>query len=643
MSIVEEAAATPVKMDQPRAPRRPKAEYVPSAHGATRIGRVPKPRVWLAANVAGDSSESESDSDSGTADAVEDFDNALFDQTETLDGVSRGGTGEAETAVNGIIVPAGKRIPTLDDPPPRTYNEAMEGEFGWLWRPAVVKEINNHTVVHHTWELTTLPPGRRVIKSKWCFDYKFHGGVFVKAKARFVACGYSQMPGIDFNETFAGTPRWDSVRLMLAIQAAWGLSREVADYVAAYLNANVKEDLYVEQPLGFVVTGRNGVRLYLHMLRSLYGLVQSGNNWSNRRNVIFKSVGLTQSIHDECVFFRRGIKPGEKGFVALCVHVDDSLMIGKGEDIRGLREELNKLIKLEVATDNYYLGAAITDIAGGIKMDHTKYIMRMLVTHDMQDCKGVMSPMDKTKLTKATADTLIDENIRPLVGSLRFVVLSRPDIAFAVGCVSRYVNSPTKEVVAACKRILRYLKGTIDKGLVYKGNGGRGWELHGYVDADLAGDINDRRSTTGYVFCMNKFSSPIAFYSGVQHCVATSTAHSEMLAVAKAVVMVIHLRELLDELSLGEIDATALYEDNSAVVAMSQNAINGSATMHFAIKSAFVREQIKAGVCCLVKIGALEQAADVLTKALTGDLFYKLRAYIVADCAGELAPRAHHA
>jgi predicted component of type VI protein secretion system len=142
---------------------------------------------------------------------------------------------------------------------------------------------------------------------------------------------------------------------------------------------------------------------------------------------------------------------------------------------------------------------------------------------------------------------------------------------------------------------------------------------------------------------MNKFSSPIAFYSGVQHCVATSTAHSEMLAVAKAVVMVIHLRELLDELSLGEIDVTPLYEDNSAVVAMSQNAINSSATMHFAIKSAFVREQIKAGVCCLVKIGALEQVADVLTKALTGDLYYKFRAYIVADCAGELAPRAHHA
>ena len=100
------------------------------------------------------------------------------------------------------------------------------------------------------------------------------------------------------------------------------------------------------------------------------------------------------------------------------------------------------------------------------------------------------------------------------------------------------------------------------------------------MDADLAGDINDRRSTTGYLFCMNKFSSPIAFYSGVQHCVATSTAHSEMLAAAKAVVMVIHLRELLEELSLGEIDVTSLYEDNSAVVAMSQNAINGSATMH---------------------------------------------------------------
>ena len=115
-----------------------------------------------------------------------------------------------------------------------------------------------------------------------------------------------------------------------------------------------------------------------------------------------------------------------------------------------------------------------------------------------------------------------------------------------------------------------------------------------------------------------------------------------MLAVAKAVVMVIHLRELLEELSLGEIDATPLYEDNSAVVAMSQNAINGSATMHFAIKSAFVREQVKAGVCYLVKIGALEQIADILTKALTGELYYKFCAYLVAVCASELASRSHH-
>ena len=296
-----------------------------------------------------------------------------------------------------------------------------------------------------------------------------------------------------------------------------------------------------------------------------------------------------------------------------------------------------------MSTDLYYLGTAITDIDGGVKMDHTKYVTRMLVTHGMQDCKGAKSPMDKVKLTKATPDTLIDENIRPLVGSLRYVTLSRPDIAYAVGCVSRHVNSPTQEIVAACKRILRYLKGTIDNGLVYKGNGGREWELHGYVDADLAGDINDRRSTTGYVFCMNKFSSPVAFYSGVQHCVATSTAHSEMLAVAKAMIMLIHLRELLEELGLGEINATSLYEDNSAVVAMGQNAINGSATMHFAIKSAFVREQIKAGVCCLIKIGALEQVADLLTKALTGELYYKFRAFIVAACAGELASRAYHA
>ena len=139
-----------------------------------------------------------------------------------------------------ITLPKGGRLPTLEDKAPKTYKEAMDGEFAWIWKPAFTKKMNNHQVVHNTWKLVKLLKWRKMAKSRWVLDYQFHGDVFIKAKARFVVCGYSHQEGVDYFETFSSTPRWDSVRLALAISAMYGMGHDVDDVSAAFLNAEIR-------------------------------------------------------------------------------------------------------------------------------------------------------------------------------------------------------------------------------------------------------------------------------------------------------------------------------------------------------------------------------------------------------------------
>ena len=538
-----------------------------------------------------------------------------------------------------ITLPKGGRLPTLEDKAPKTYKEAMDGEFAWIWGPAFAKEMNNHQVVHNTWKLVKLPKGRKMAKSRWVLDYQFHGDVFIKAKARFVVCGYSQQEGVDYFETFSSTPRWDSVRLTLAISAMYGMGHDV-DVSAAFLNAEMKEEVYVQQPPGFEVEYSNNDVWACLLLLSLYGTKQACANWSNLRNVKLMDVlGLTQSLHDSCVFYREGLNPLDADFLIHIVHVDDSITVGRDEARKKFLDEFATVFKCERATDNFFLGCEITKGKDYVKVDQTQYFKKLLETHNMKDCNPTRVPMDAgLALLKATNETEIMDNMRPAVGVLRYGCITRFDILTAVGIVSRHANRPTKEMAVAVKKIMRYIAGTLEYGLYYKRGDGVP-NLHCYVDANFGGDVNDRKSTTGLAVYLNNCSHPVMASSGIQTTIATSTCHAEYMAAYKAVIYIIWCRGIMKEWGIVDVNATSVFEDNTSAIALAENPVNHKTTLHFAVKYYYVREQYKAGNIRLVQIGTEDQVADTLSKPLGRAMFEQSVTALAAADVKDVAVR----
>jgi hypothetical protein len=215
---------------------------------------------------------------------------------------------------------------------------------------------------------------------------------------------------------------------------------------------------------------------------------------------------------------------------------------------------------------------------------------------------------------------MADVPYQSAVGSLIYLVTgTRPDIAVAVGEVSKYLENPGRQHWAAVKRILRYLRGTIEMSLLVKPESS---EVIGYCDADWAGDIDSRRSTTGYIF---KFGgSPVCWKSKRQPTVALSTAEAEYMSMTHAAQTAIWLRRWLKDLGFVQRSGTKIYEDNQGCIAMAKNPVNHERTKHIDIKYHFVRELVAAGVIKIIYLETEEMQADILTKGMARDRHVKL-------------------
>jgi hypothetical protein len=232
----------------------------------------------------------------------------------------------------------------------------------------------------------------------------------------------------------------------------------------------------------------------------------------------------------------------------------------------------------------------------------------------MSDCKPVSTPVDVShKLDDTGESTGVDKlQYQAAVGSLMYLsVWTRPDIAFAVGMVARYTANPKQQHWAAVKRIFRYLKGSQDRGIEYANSPVD--DLHGYSDADWAGDVVDRKSTSGYVFILA--NGPISWRSKKQTCVALSTAEAEYVALAAATQEAVWLKALIAELR-GKTSSITMYDDNQAAISMSKNPQFHGRAKHIDIKYHFVRDQVERKVIILKYCESSIMFADILTKGL---------------------------
>lgn len=509
-----------------------------------------------------------------------------------------------------------------DDRDPLTIQEALARDDSKSWKKAISEELES-LKENEVWDLVEKPKDRKIVGTKWVFKVKRddHGNP-ERYKARLVAKGFTQQWGQDYDETFSPVVRFETIRALIAISAAEGLVLHQMDVATAFLNGEIDEEIYVKQPEGFGVKGKE--HLVCRLKKSLYGLKQSPRCWNVMLARVLSKMGFVQTNEDPCLYV---LNQPEK--IYLAIYVDDLLIAGKSEiEIKKIKKSLHDTFKVkDLGPLNHFLGVRILqDLEKGvIWIGQAQYTLGVLKQGGMDACKPVDTPIDPgIKLLKAKeGEAMINPTeYRSIIGGLLYLsTRTRPDISFAVGTLAKFSAHPTEQHWAAIKRVLRYLRGTVEMGLRY--DRGRGSKLVGYSDADWAGDVEDRRSTSGYIFTIA--GGPISWRSQKQQSVALSSTEAEYMALSSATQEAIWLRSLLISLGIEMDEPTILHEDNLPSIGLAKNPQYHGRAKHIGIRYHFTREQVARRTIVLKYCASEDMIADFLTKALPRPRFIKLR------------------
>lgn len=468
----------------------------------------------------------------------------------------------------------------------------------------------NSLMENNTWTLVNIPKGRKPLKSKWVFTMKRDmDGNIVRYKARLVAKGCSQLFGIDYNETFSPVVRYSTIRFLIALAVKNKLKIDLMNAITAFLQGELDEEIYIEQPEGFKTNSNQVCRLN----KAMYGLKQAGRQWNLKLESALMSYGLIKSQMDPCVYYNHD------GTLFLAIYVDDILIFWQNEKVLNeLKKQLSQSFKMkDMGKAQGCIGMKITQTADGIELDQCKYINDILTRFGMQEAKPISMPSDPNQ--KLSIDMITDDDrkigkipYQEAVGSLLYLArCTRSDIAFAVNDVSRFNSNFGQAHWNAVKRIIRYLKGTIDYKLKFT-NGGT--EIHGYGDSDWASDIDKRRSCTGYVFKLS--NGAISWMSKRQPTVALSTTEAEYMAISAATQEAIWLNQLYAEINHGSVKPVKLFCDNRGAIEIAEIDVYRARTKHIDIRHHFIREKINDNTIKIQYLPTNEMVADSLTKAV---------------------------
>ncbi|RVX23459.1 Retrovirus-related Pol polyprotein from transposon TNT 1-94 [Vitis vinifera] len=493
---------------------------------------------------------------------------------------------------------------------PKSTHEALSHPG---WRQAMVDEM---AALHSngTWDLVVLPPGKSTVGCRWVYAVKVGpDGQVDRLKARLVAKGYTQVYGSDYGDTFSPVAKIASVRLLLSMAAMCSWPLYQLDIKNAFLHGDLAEEVYMEQPPGFVAQGESG--LVCRLRRSLYGLKQSPRAWFSRFSSVVQEFGMLRSTADHSVFYHHN-SLGQ--CIYLVVYVDDIVITGSDQDgIQKLKQHLFTHFQTkDLGKLKYFLGIEIAQSSSGVVLSQRKYALDILEETGMLDCKPVDTPMDpNVKLVPGQGEPLGDPGrYRRLVGKLNYLTITRPDISFPVSVVSQFLQSPCDSHWDAVIRILRYIKSTPGQGVLYENRGHT--QVVGYTDADWAGSPTDRRSTSGY--CVFIGGNLISWKSKKQDVVARSSAEAEYRAMALATCELIWLRHLLQELRFGKDEQMKLICDNQAALHIASNPVFHERTKHIEVDCHFIREKIASGCVATSFVNSNDQLADIFTKSLRG-------------------------
>ena len=513
---------------------------------------------------------------------------------------------------------------------PRTFKQAMKSEKSESWMKAMKSE-HKSLLDHHTWDLVDLPAGANLVGCKWVYKTKLKAnGEIDRYKARLVAQGYSQAAGVDYDEVYAPVAKYKSIRTLLAIGNQLDLEIHQMDVVAAYLNGELSEEIYMKQPEGFV--DKRYPNKVCKLKKSLYGLKQSARCWNEKIDAYLKSADYKQSAADPCIYYRTQMINGKAVVVFIGVYVDDTIFMSNDASVLAAekakissefdmddRGEIHFILGMEIKRDRAKKVITICQKA---------YIESVLVRFGMQNCNPVSTPLETGKRFQRIADgekTVDVKLYQAAIGSLNYAAIAtRPDLSLAVGMLSQHMVNPGTEHWSGVKRVLRYLKGTLNYGLRFKASSDADFVLHGYSDADWAGCSETRKSMSGQIFRMGDCT--ISWRSHKQSIVALSTTEAEYVAMCEAAQEAVWLRRLLRDIGFVQKAPTVIAEDNQGAICLSQNPRDHSRTKHIDIKFHYIREKVSGRELQVQYCATGDMVADTLTKGLPKPAFEKFRA-----------------
>ncbi|KAJ0844517.1 putative RNA-directed DNA polymerase [Helianthus annuus] len=444
---------------------------------------------------------------------------------------------------------------------PKTFIKAAKEE---KWLHAMELEFNA-LQRNNTWTLVPRPSNANVVGSKWFFRTKFHSdGSIERHKARLVAQGFTQVPGLDYSHTFSPVVKAATVRTVLALAVInrWNLHQ--LDVNNAFLHGHLNEQVYMEQPKGFIDPRFPSYVCKLN--KAIYGLKQAPRAWFHRLSVFLTNYGFVCSRADPSLF----VLHRDSCIMYLLVYVDDLILTGnQSHSLKSFISCLNNKFAIkDLGELNYFLGLEVTYTKNGLFLNQSKYTIDILNRAKMLEAKPAPTPLSTNVSFVSTGESFPDvTHYRSIVGALQYLTITRPDISYAVNQVSQFLHAPTVAHYQEVKRILRYLKGTAAYGLHYTRPSHT--SLLGYSDADWARCLETRRSTYGYSIFLG--GNLISWSAKKQPTVARSSCESEYRAMANTAAEIVWLTHLLQELHALPLDRPTILCDNQSAIFLTQN------------------------------------------------------------------------
>ncbi|KAH9148766.1 hypothetical protein AeRB84_007995 [Aphanomyces euteiches] len=419
------------------------------------------------------------------------------------------------------------------------------------------------------WELVPLAADRKALKCKWVWKVKYDAdGSLERFKARLCLKGYLQIAGVDYTDTYAPVLRLDSLRLLCALVATLDLETAQLDVKATFLNGDLDEDIYMEQPERYQVEGKTHLMCKLN--KSIYGLKQAPRQWNKNLNDHLASISFKRCHKEQCINVM--VNNENRTITYLAVYVDDIVIATSCKKA------------LDAVTRTFH------------KISQSMFVEELLVKFHMQGCDSEPTP----QVQGLPADVRANDNAnnlpyRNLTGALQYLVTAtRPDIAYAVRFLNRTITTTTQHL-----------------GIKYDGEPSA--RPKAFNDADFANDKQDSKSITGSVITMG--GGAITYMSKKQSLVGQSTTKVEFIAAAETAKNLISLHELLHEMKVKINLPIDMFVDNQSAIQVAKGAATHSRTKHIRLRFLFLKELVEENVVCLQYTSTKDQIADIFTKS----------------------------